>query len=265
MKSSFLLLPVLAISIVFSVGCGSGSNNVPAVSTAGAGTGVGGAGRGPSPVVMGSAGNYAILAKTAVTSVPSSPITGSVGLSPASGSFMGAICSQVQGSGSNIYVVDAAGPAPCAINDAAVGSLTTAVTAMGNAETDANSRAKDYNELSAGLIGGLNLGPASYKWTSNVLISSTLYLTGGPDDVWIFQTTGTFTMASGTGIVLLGGALPQNIYWSVAGNVTLNSTSSCKGTIISHGLIAMKTNAVISGSLLADSAVTLDMSTVTKP
>src|SRR5205085_12133269 len=48
-------------------GCGSGDSN-PSPTTPGAGTGMGGAGgHGPTPVNLGTAGNYAILAKSGIT------------------------------------------------------------------------------------------------------------------------------------------------------------------------------------------------------
>jgi len=61
--------------------------------------------------------------------------------------------------------------------------LTAAIGAKGIAYTDANSRAPDYTELGAGNIGGLNLGPATYKWGTGVLISTNVTLTGGANDV----------------------------------------------------------------------------------
>ncbi|HVD33865.1 MAG TPA: hypothetical protein VNC19_09835 [Gemmatimonadales bacterium] len=54
---------------------------------AGGGGGGGPVGRGPEPVVLGTAGTYVILAKEATTNVPTSDITGNIGLSPAAASF----------------------------------------------------------------------------------------------------------------------------------------------------------------------------------
>src|SRR5689334_1618868 len=59
---------------------------------AGAGTGVAGLGKGPAPVALGAAGPYVILAESAITNVPPSPITGDVGLSPATGAGIGLTC-----------------------------------------------------------------------------------------------------------------------------------------------------------------------------
>src|SRR5207248_75875 len=47
-----------------------------------------GAHTGQAPVLLGSAANYAILAKSAISTVPTSAITGDVGLSPAAESYI---------------------------------------------------------------------------------------------------------------------------------------------------------------------------------
>ena len=219
-----------------------------------------GLGHGPSPVNLGSAANYVILAQSNITNVPTSAVTGNVGLSPGTGNGIGLTCVQVTG---NIYSVDAGGPLPCVIT--APAPLTVAINDKGTAYTDAAGRAPDYTELAAGSIGGLNLGPATYKWSTAVSINSDLYLSGGPNDVWIFQVAQGLTVASGMRVILLGGAQAKNIYWQVFAAADMGTTSSFKGTIISQTSIAMKTGASINGRLLAGTAVTLQQNTVTTP
>lgn len=247
----------LAILLAASVvGCGGGGSG-DGTTGAGAGTGVGGAGRGPSPVNLRTAGNFVILAQSAVTNVPTSAVTGDVGVSPAAGSFIGLTCAQVTG---NIYAVDAAGPLPCAITDAA--RLTTAIGDKNTAYTDAGSRAPDYTELGAGNIGGYNLGPATYKWSTPLLIPTSVTLTGGANDVWIFQIAQGLTVSSGVQIILAGGALPQNVYWQTFSAADFGTTSQFNGTVISQTSIVMKTGASINGKLLAGTAVTLAQNVV---
>jgi len=57
----------------------------------------------------------------------------------------------------------------------------------------------------------------------------------------------------------------MNIYWLVAGDVTLNSTSQFKGTILCYTAINLKTGASINGRMLAQTEVTLQSNTATKP
>ncbi len=244
-------------------GCSDG-NGLPTINpqpnAAGAGTGVAGLGKGPAPVELGSAGGYVILAESAITNVPPSPITGNVGLSPATGAGIDLTCAEITGVTND---VDNTGPLPCTVMNAS--GLTTAIGAKGTAYTDAQGRAPDYIELGAGDIGGLNLSPATYKWGTGLLIPTDLTLTGGPNDVWIFQIAQGLTVSSGVHIVLAGGALPKNIFWATFGATELGTTSHFEGVILSQTSVAMKTGATINGRLYAGTAVTLEQNPVTQP
>jgi len=241
-------------------GGGGGGSGTATPTAAGAGTGVNGNGRGPAPVVMGTAGNFVILAESTITNVPTSAVTGNVGLSPATGAGILLTCAEVTGV---INTVDAAGPLPCRVTNAP--GLTTAIGDKGTAYTDATGRAPDYTELGGGNIGGLNLGPATYKWGTGVQIPTNVTLTGGPDDVWIFQIAQGLSVSSGVQIILAGGAVPQNVYWATFAAADLGTTSKFKGVLLSLTSITMKTGATINGRLLAGTAVALDTNTVTQP
>lgn len=243
---------------ILMVGCGGGGGGGPATGTTtpGVGTGNGGLGKGPAPVTMGTASNFVILAESTITNVPTSVITGNVGLSPATGAGIGLTCAEVTGV---IYSADAAGPL-CRTTDPT--RLTTAIADKGTAYTDANARAADYTELGAGNIGGMTLAPATYKWGTGLLIPTNVTLNGGPNDVWIFQIAQGLTVSSGVQIILSGGALPQNIYWATFAAADLGTTSKFKGTIISWTSITTKTLATVDGRLLAGTAVNLSQNTV---
>ncbi len=258
------LMPLLLAAFVAGCGGSAGGNNSDASTSSptapGAGTGAGGVGRGPASVNLGVAGDFAILAQSAITNVPTSVVTGDAGLSPATGAGIGLTCAELTGI---IYDVDRTGPLPCTVMDST--RLTLAVGDKDTAYTDATGRAPDYTELGAGNIGGLNLPPATYKWSSAVLIPTDVTLTGGAHDVWIFQIAQGLTVSSGVQIILAGGALPQNVYWATFGVADLGTTSKFNGVILSQTSIVMKTGASINGRLLAGTAVTLDQNTVTQP
>ena len=210
------------------------------------------------PVNLGLSGDFAILSKTGITNVPPSVITGNVGTSPITGAALLLTCNQVSGT---IYTVDAAGPLPCRVTDAS--GLTTAVLNMQAAYTDAAGRANpDYLNEGAGIIGGLKLAPGLHKWTNTLLISSDITLEGGPEDIWIFQVSGTLTMSSAVSMNLSGGAQAKNIFWQVSGAVTLGTTSHFEGNVLGATSIAVQTGATVNGRLLAQTAVTLQMNTV---
>ena len=247
----------------FVAGCGSGGGaDGGAVSgpgsstTAGAGQGVGGNGRGPSPVILGMAGNFVILSVNPLTNLGPSTVTGNVGLTNASGSFIGLTCTEV--TGGTIYAIDNKGPGPCAVPAPAM--LAIAKADGDNAYNDATARLPDYTELGNGNIGGFNLGPGTYHWSTAVQIATDLTLNGGPNDVWIFQIAQTLTVSPGVRIVL-NGALPENVYWAPTQDVELGTTSQFNGILLPAAAVFMRNGASIKGRLLAE-AVHLDHNSV---
>ncbi|MFT5886625.1 MAG: hypothetical protein ACI9IP_003093 [Arcticibacterium sp.] len=141
---------------------------------------------------------------------------------------------------------------------------------MQTAYTDA-AAARPFTVLNLGygVIGDQTLKPGVYKWPGTLLIESDIKLKGDKDstntDVWIFQVAGTFNMSSAAQILLRRGAKPENIFWQVAGAVTLGTESSFIGTLLGKTSIAVQTGAIVKGRLLAQTAVTLQMNTVTLP
>ena len=212
-----------------------------------------------APVNLGTAGSFAILTKSGITDVYASTIRGNVGASPITGAAIGLRCTEVTGT---IYSVNAAGPLPCRVTDAP--RLTTAVSNMQTAYTNAAGRTlpKAVN-LGAGQIGGRTLTPGLYKWTTNVSISKNVTLSGGANDVWIFQVAGTLNQAPATRVTLTGGAQAKNVFWQSAGAVAIGTTAHFEGTVLAKTMIAMNTGASINGRLLAQTAVTLQKNTVT--
>ena len=222
--------------------------------------------KGPAPVLLGAAGNYVILAKTGVSTVPASVITGDVGLSPAATSFLtgfsltkvgttSAISTQVVG-----FLYGADMTAPTSSN------LTTAVTNMGTAYTDAAGRpTPDFLNLGVGEIGGKTLVPGLYKWTTGVTASSDVTISGGANDVWIFQIPGNLSVSPAKRIILSDGAQAKNIFWQVAGTVGIGTTAHFEGIILSQTSITLGTGASMKGRALAQTAVILDANAVTKP
>ena len=264
-------MAVLVVAIV--AGCGGSGDGVPApagTNKPGAGTGAGAGGHGPAPVVLGGAGNFVILTKSGITNVHTSAITGDIGSSPITAAAMDNVfCSEITGF---IYGADAAytgsGNATCFKGTAPDNTLVgNAVLDMGLAYTDAAGRAPDYTELGAGNISGMSLAPGTYKWGTGVLITTGVTLNGGSNDVWIFEIAQDLTVANGAQVTLAGGALPKNIFWQVGGGtgVAIGTTAHMEGVILATKGITLNTGATANSRLLAQSAVTLKVNTVTKP
>jgi hypothetical protein len=207
------------------------------------------------------AGQFAILSKTGITDVYPSVVTGDIGSSPITGAAILLRCTEVSGA---IYSVDAAGPLPCRLTNAS--RLTTSIGDMQTAYTDAAGRSNpNFMNLGAGNIGGKTLKAGLYKFTSDVVIPANVTISGSSTDVWIFQVAGTLKMSSAVKITLTGGALAKNIFWQTAGAVTLGTTSHFEGIILGKSGINLQTGASINGRLLAQTAVTLQKSTVVIP
>ena len=218
------------------------------------------------PVNLGTARGFAILSKAGISTVPASAITGNIGVSPAAATYITGFSliadatnvfsnsSQVTG---KIFAADYAVPSPS--------NMTTAISDMETAFTDASGRAPDFTELGAGDIGGMTLVPGVYKWGTGLLIPTNVSLSGSDTDVWIFQIAGDLTVASATNVFLAGGALPKNIFWQVSGFVELGTTAHLEGVVLTQTAVTMATGASINGRLLAQTAVDIDSSTVVEP
>jgi hypothetical protein len=218
------------------------------------------------PVSLGTAGDYVILAKAGISTVPTSAVTGDVAISPAAATFITGFSLSVDDSNvfstspqvtGKVYAADYAPPTPS--------NLTTAVGDMELAFTDAAARAPDVTELGAGNIGGMTLVPGVYKWGTGLLIPTNVTLDGSATDVWIFQIAQNLTVSSATNIVLAGGALPENVFWQVAGLVDVGTTAHVEGVVLAQTSITLRTGASINGRLLAQTAVDIDSSTVVEP
>lgn len=220
---------------------------------------------GPAPVSLGEAGEYAVLAESAISNVPTSVITGDLGLSPAAASYITGFA--MTRAGVMWTSPEVVGGIFAADNDPTTPvDLTTAVADMHRAYEDAAGRpTPTFLNLGDGAIGGLTLAPGLYKWTSSVTIPSDVTLAGAAADVWIFQVTGDLQLGTGQAMTLSGGAQAKNIVWQVAGFVDLGATSHAEGILLSKTAIHAGTGASIDGRLLAQTAVTLAAARVTAP
>ena len=217
-------------------------------------------------VNLGTAGNYVILAKSGISSVPTSAVTGDIGVSPSAATYITGFSltadatkvfstsPQVTG---HVFASDYATPTPS--------NLTTAVADMQLAFTDAAGRAPKVTELGAGNIGGMTLSPGVYKWSSGLLIPTSVTLAGSATDYWIFEIAQGLTVSNATNVTLSGGAVASHVVWQVSGRVTLGTTARFVGIVLGQTSIALGTGASITGRLFAQTAVSLQSATVTAP
>ena len=144
---------------------------------------------GPAAINLGTAANYSILSKTGISTTGTTKVVGDIGVSPIAASGITGFSLTLPSAGAfstsplvtgNVYAPDYASPTGA--------NLTTAIGDMQTAYTDGAGRS-DYTstELGAGNIGGLTIAPGLYKWGTGVLVPTNVTLSGGANDVWIFQ------------------------------------------------------------------------------
>ena len=219
-----------------------------------------------APVDLGTAGNYAILAKSGISTVPNSVITGDIGVWPIAATAITGF--GLTADATNVFSTSPqiTGKAFAANYASPTGSnLGTAVGDMGAAYTDAAGRAVNYTDLFTGDLSGRTLTPGVYKWNTAVAINSDVTLNGGPNDVFIFQVAKGINQATGTKIILTGGAQAKNIIWQAAETVAIGTGAHFEGIVLGKTNISMGTHASINGRLLAQTAVTLIKNTVVAP
>ena len=215
-------------------------------------------------VNLATAANYAILSEAGITNTSGSFVTGNMGVSPIAHTAITGFSLVLDGSGvfstssqcsGHIFAADYTSPTPS--------NLTTAISYMNAAYTDAAGRATpDFTNLGSGEIGGLTLVSGLYKWTTGVTISNDVTISGGPNDIFIFQISGTLTMAAAKNVILSGGVVASNIFWQTSGAVTVGANAVFNGNVLSATGINLVTNAAANGRLLAGTSVTLQSNAV---
>ena len=207
---------------------------------------------------LGSAKKFAVLAGSTITNVPTSAITGDVGLDPGSTVSGFSLVSSGTGFFTSTQVVG-----QVHINDDVA---RQAKSDLGTAYTDAAS-APTTLDLSGQDLGGMTLGPGVYSFSSSAQLTgpAPLTLSGDAAGVFIFKIAGTLTTASNSQITLVGGASACGVYWQV-GSANLGLTTHFEGTLMAMDSITMGTGASMNGRALArNGAVRLDNDTITVP
>ncbi len=204
---------------------------------------------------LGAADSYAIIASNTVTDAGgASHVTGNVGLHP--GTAVGLLPVQVSGH----------------INTATTGTTGAALSAR-NALNAAYITVKNTGATET--VGTANLAAqvtpylaGVYFSGSDLLLDGTITLHGGPNDVFIFQaSTAALSVASGSTVLLTGGAQWCNVYWQVGSSATIGTGAAFIGTVLAATSIEADTGAHVTGRLLASAAnagaVTLDHNVIT--
>jgi hypothetical protein len=224
------------------------------------------------PVDLGDACDFAVLAKTGITTVPASVITGNIGVAPITSTAMTGF--SLTADASTVFSTSGQVNGQCLASNYGVptpANMVSAIAAMEAAYTAGNNRVATYATNpgdGAGGIGGATFFPGVYKFagvTINIATNITLDAQDDPNAVFIITTTNQLVLAAGKSVVLANGARADNIFWHVAGYVTIGTTAHMEGNILSYTSILLSTGSFLNGRALAQTAVTLQQATVTKP
>jgi hypothetical protein len=199
--------------------------------------------------LLGTSGNYAVIASSTITDAGASWITGRMALSPGTS-------------------VTGFPPATSGAKDIANGA---ALQARNDATTAYNNAAGEtpFVTLTGDLGSQVPLVAGIYRYSSSALLTGTLTLNGG--GIYIFQIGSSLTTASSSRVLLTNGAEPCDIFWQVGTSATIGGSTAFVGTILANASVTMVTAATLNGRAFAGvgaggaGAVSLDTNRIIVP
>jgi hypothetical protein len=210
---------------------------------------------GLSPIDLGAATNFAVIAATAVTNAGGTVVNGNLGLT--SGTSVTGFPPGIVNGTIQIGNSDAS---------AALASLTAAYNAgagLSGATTIPADLTGDF------LTPGLYVSAAhSFGLGGGIL---TLDAQGDPSAVWVFQMpASTLTLTAPGSVVLENGAQASNVFWQVGSSATIAGGCVVEGSILANTTITLAAGATVNGRALAGAitatgAVTMSSNLVTRP
>lgn len=214
-------------------------------------------------VPLGTTDQFALLSSSDITNIPSSTITGDVGITPGNrSSISGLTGPEVSGT---IYAADDAAPIP-----------TMLIAAKSDAESayqNAVAATRGTPTPASGNLNGLTLTPGLYESGSSIEISpgGFLYLDaqGDANAIFVIRSATSITTEATSEVVLTNSAQAKNIFWVAGSAITLGTNSKMKGTLIASTSISLLTGSRLDGRALIQGAaagqISLDKATIVVP
>ncbi|TXL83010.1 DUF3494 domain-containing protein, partial [Streptomyces sp. IB2014 016-6] len=200
-----------------------------------------------TPVPLGTADAFAVLAGESITNTGPSVITGDIGVSPGT-AITGFPPGLVLGAQHSADAV-------------ALQAKSDLVTAFNNAAGQATDAVLPPDAGGLTLVGGVYTAPSTLGLTGTL----TLDAQNNPNTVWVFQVGSGLTTASASRVALINGAQACNVFWEIGSSATLGTNSTFVGNILALTSISATTGATIDGRALArNGSVTLDTNRITR-
>jgi hypothetical protein len=206
--------------------------------------------------VLGTAGDFAVLAGSEVTNIPTSTVVGNVGVWAGTAitgfeSSPGVAVSDPQVTGGLVHTTTT-------VAQAAQGALTNAITSLG---------LMGAGTLLGADLAGLTLVPGVYTVPAGTTnLSGTLTLDGGgnANAGWVFLMDSNLITSPGSVVNLINTGLGAGVFWDVRSSATLDTGTSFQGNILALTSITLNTGATIGcGSALASTgSVTMHTNTI---
>jgi hypothetical protein len=245
--------------------------------------------------------NYAILAKSGISTVPTSVITGNIGVSPIAATAMTGFSlladsgnqfstsaqvvgtDNISGQGNKAYAASYGGATAVA--------LTTAVSDMETAYTFAAGQSTSAGKLNlgtpvavlgspppAGALGASGtevLSRGVYTFGSSLTIAADFSFKGSDTDIFIIQISGDLLQVANTRVTLVSDGLENangvtgtfplasNIFWQVAGQVVVQADAHMEGILLVKTAVTFQANSSLNGRVLTQTRCDLDKAIIT--
>jgi hypothetical protein len=208
------------------------------------------------PILGADLASFAVLGATTVTNVPTSTITGNVGVSP----------------GTSITGFNSVAGIATADPQVTGGLIQTNTALAASAQAQLTTARGTLTSLGAGItlganLAGLTLTPGIYTvpaGTTNLSGTLTLNGLGNANALWVFQFPSTLITSPNSVVNVINTGTGSGLFWNVGSSATIDTTTSFQGNILALTSISLNTAATIGcGRALADTgAVTLQQNTI---
>jgi hypothetical protein len=202
-----------------------------------------------SAQILLSAGNFALLAGTALSNSGSTVITGNIGSNIANG-----ISGFPPGTATGSTFVD-----DSTTNQAEL-DLITAATGLAGMPSTQTETGTD--------LGGLTLLPGVYTFANSAALDGTLMLNANNETnaVWVFQIGTSLTTNTNSAVILENapnGGASSGIYWDAKAGISIGADSTVLGNYLAGTSITFDgTDSGLGGRLLAQAGVSISTASV---